>query len=71
MGYICRVPVEPMAAPSTTEVRARPSRAAAAAAAKHRLRVLAITRIFPNAVEPLSSPFNRQQFGALGRLRFS
>lgn len=32
------------------------------------LRVLAITRIFPNAVEPLSSPFNRQQFAALGRL---
>ncbi len=31
------------------------------------LRVLAITRIFPNALEPLSSPFNRQQFGALGR----
>lgn len=33
-----------------------------------RLRVLAITRIFPNAVEPLSAPFNRQQFGALGTL---
>lgn len=33
-----------------------------------RLRVLVITRIFPNAVEPLSSPFNRQQFAALGRL---
>lgn len=33
-----------------------------------RLRVLAVTRIFPNAVEPLSSPFNRQQFAALGRL---
>jgi glycosyltransferase involved in cell wall biosynthesis len=33
-----------------------------------RLRVLAITRIFPNAVEPLSSPFNRQQFAALSRL---
>lgn len=32
------------------------------------LRVLAITRIFPNAVEPLSSPFNRQQFAALGKL---
>lgn len=32
------------------------------------LRVLAITRIFPNAVEPLSSPFNRQQFAALARL---
>jgi glycosyltransferase involved in cell wall biosynthesis len=30
--------------------------------------VLIITRIFPNAVEPLSSPFNRQQFSALGRL---
>lgn len=32
------------------------------------LRVLAITRIFPNAVEPLTSAFNRQQFAALGRL---
>lgn len=32
------------------------------------LRVLVITRIFPNAVEPLAAPFNRQQFGALGRL---
>ena len=32
------------------------------------LRVLVITRVFPNAVEPLSSPFNRQQFAALGRL---
>jgi teichuronic acid biosynthesis glycosyltransferase TuaC len=32
------------------------------------LRVLVITRIFPNAVSPLSSPFNRQQFAALGRL---
>ncbi len=30
--------------------------------------MLVITRIFPNAVEPLSSPFNRQQFAALGRL---
>ncbi len=30
--------------------------------------MLAITRIFPNALEPLSSPFNRQQFGALGKL---
>src|SRR5262249_14293030 len=33
-----------------------------------RMRVLIITKIFPNAVEPLSSPFNRQQFAALGRL---
>jgi glycosyltransferase involved in cell wall biosynthesis len=32
------------------------------------LRVLVITRIFPNAVEPLAAPFNRQQFAALGRL---
>ncbi|MGN6105947.1 MAG: glycosyltransferase family 4 protein [Kofleriaceae bacterium] len=31
------------------------------------LRVLAITKIFPNAVEPLSAPFNRQQFAALSR----
>lgn len=38
------------------------------AAVPRRLRVLAITRIFPNAVEPLSSPFNRQQFAALGHL---
>ena len=35
---------------------------------ERRLRVLAITRIFPNSVEPLSSPFNRQQFAALGKL---
>lgn len=35
---------------------------------KSPLRVLVVTRIFPNAVEPLSSPFNRQQFAALGRL---
>jgi len=35
---------------------------------ERRLRVLAITRIFPNALEPLSAPFNRQQFAALGRL---
>jgi len=31
------------------------------------MRVLVITKIFPNAVEPLSSPFNRQQLAALGR----
>lgn len=33
-----------------------------------RLRVLAITKIFPNAAEPLSAPFNRQQFAELARL---
>lgn len=32
------------------------------------MRVLAITKIFPNSLEPLSSPFNRQQFGALANL---
>ena len=32
------------------------------------MRVLAITKIFPNAVEPLSAPFNRQQFAALSQL---
>jgi glycosyltransferase involved in cell wall biosynthesis len=31
------------------------------------MRVLIVTKIFPNRVEPLSSPFNRQQFGALSR----
>jgi glycosyltransferase involved in cell wall biosynthesis len=31
------------------------------------VRVLVVTKIFPNAAEPLSSPFNRQQFAALGR----
>lgn len=32
------------------------------------MRVLAITKIFPNAAEPLSAPFNRQQFSALREL---
>lgn len=32
------------------------------------MRVLVITRIFPNAAEPRSAPFNRQQMAALGRL---
>jgi glycosyltransferase involved in cell wall biosynthesis len=31
------------------------------------MRVLVLTKIFPNAVEPTSSPFNRQQFAALSR----
>lgn len=29
------------------------------------MRVLAITKIFPNAADPLAAPFNRQQFAAL------
>jgi teichuronic acid biosynthesis glycosyltransferase TuaC len=32
------------------------------------MRVLVVTKIFPNRVEPLSSPFNRQQFAQLARL---
>ncbi len=32
------------------------------------MRVLVVTRIFPNAVEPLWGPYNRQQFAALSRL---
>lgn len=32
------------------------------------MRVLVVTKIFPNALEPASSPFNRQQFAALSRL---
>lgn len=31
------------------------------------MRVLAITKIFPNSLEPLSSPFNVQQFRALAK----
>jgi len=32
------------------------------------MRVLIVTKIFPNCVEPLSSPFNRLQFAELSRL---
>lgn len=31
------------------------------------MKVLAITKIYPNSEDPLSSPFNRQQFTALGQ----
>src|SRR3954464_12960149 len=31
------------------------------------MRVLAITKISPTGAEPLSAPFNRQQFAALAR----
>lgn len=40
----------------------------AACVSRRALRVLAITRIFPNKVEPHSAPFNRQQFAALGHM---
>jgi teichuronic acid biosynthesis glycosyltransferase TuaC len=32
------------------------------------MRVLIVTKIFPNRIEPFSSPFNRQQFAQLARL---
>ena len=32
-----------------------------------RLRVLAMTKLFPSSVEPLLAPFNRQQFAALAK----
>lgn len=32
------------------------------------MRIVIVTKIFPNAMEPLSSPFNRQQFDALSRI---
>ncbi len=32
------------------------------------MRVLIITKIFPNSAEPLSAPFNRRQFSELSRL---
>jgi glycosyltransferase involved in cell wall biosynthesis len=35
--------------------------------ASRKLRVLIITKLFPNAAEPLLAPFNRQQFAALSR----
>lgn len=41
--------------------------AAAKGTSLTRLRVLVVTKIFPNAAEPLSAPFNRQQFVALSR----
>jgi glycosyltransferase involved in cell wall biosynthesis len=31
------------------------------------MRVLVVTRLFPNAKDPFFSPFNRQQFAALGK----
>jgi glycosyltransferase involved in cell wall biosynthesis len=33
-----------------------------------RLRVLAVTKLFPSAANPLFAPFNRQQFAALARV---
>jgi teichuronic acid biosynthesis glycosyltransferase TuaC len=32
------------------------------------VRVLVVTKLFPNALEPAFSPFNRHQFAALGKL---
>ena len=32
------------------------------------MRVLVVTKLFPNALEPAFSPFNRHQFAALGKL---
>src|SRR5262245_7379167 len=32
------------------------------------MRVLVMTKIFPNRLEPLSSPFNRRQFAELAKL---
>ncbi len=37
------------------------------AAPGRRLRVLALTKVFPNPVQPLAAAFNRQQFGCLAR----
>jgi glycosyltransferase involved in cell wall biosynthesis len=34
----------------------------------HHLRVLVITKLYPNALEPMLAPFNRQQLGALAAL---
>jgi teichuronic acid biosynthesis glycosyltransferase TuaC len=42
-----------------------PDHIASAAPAAERLRILVVTRIFPNRVEPLACPFQRQQLAAL------
>jgi glycosyltransferase involved in cell wall biosynthesis len=36
--------------------------------ASRRLRVLILTKVFPNALQPLAAAFNRQQFASLSRL---
>lgn len=46
--------------PSTNSVMDRPT-------AQPRLRVLVLTKIFPNPRQPLAAAFNRQQFGALAQ----
>lgn len=57
-----------MSVGTTVAEPTRLARRAASTSIRSDLRVLVVTRIFPNALEPLSSPFNRQQFAALGRL---
>ena len=32
------------------------------------MRVLMVTKLFPNAVDPLASIYNREQYGALGKI---
>jgi glycosyltransferase involved in cell wall biosynthesis len=39
-----------------------------AASRPDRLRVLILTKVFPNALQPLAAAFNRQQFAALARM---
>src|SRR5687767_3735037 len=36
--------------------------------ATRRLRVLILTKVFPNAMQPLAAAFNRQQFACLSRM---
>jgi teichuronic acid biosynthesis glycosyltransferase TuaC len=50
------------AAPATTHARMTSH------AARPRLRVLILTKVFPNAAQPLAAAFNRQQFASLSRI---
>src|SRR5688572_27861413 len=49
--------------PYSTEKRVMTAKKGAA----RRLRVLILTKVFPNAFQPLAAAFNRQQFACLAR----
>lgn len=56
-----------MARSSSSHAVGAGGKAGARAAGERPLRVLAMTRLFPNSVEPHAAAFNRQQFVELGR----
>src|SRR5512141_937973 len=64
MSPITELASTPDRAPSTGGPAGDAAQPAPAGA--RRLRVLVMTRLFPNAVDPAFATFNRQQFAALG-----